>query len=170
MPVTQQRQRGFSLLEVMIAVVIVSIGFLATARMQIEGLRASQSAYFISQANFMVREMSDRMRANPAGVALNAYKDISTSALTSWPQCMNSQTVCTPDEVAAADLAAWSRHLYPPPISEDFIAILPSSDNIVAEGRVEFDATTNTYTIDVVWSERVNGVDAEQILSVQVFP
>jgi len=170
MPIVTKHEEGFSLLEVLIAVVIVSVGFLATARMQIEGLRSSQNAYFVSQANFMVREMTDRMRANPLGIAARSYDAMATSALTSWPACMSAQTLCTPQQIAEADIATWSRHLHPPPGAVDFRALLPSSANIAAEGTVNFDAGTNTFTVSVTWSERINGVDEQQTLSVEMFP
>ena len=48
-----EHQSGVGLLEVLIALIILSFGFLATARMQVEGMRYSQGAYNLSQAKFM---------------------------------------------------------------------------------------------------------------------
>ncbi len=170
MPLNRHQEHGFSLLEVLIAVVVVSVGFLATARMQIEGMRSSQNAYFVSQANFMLREMTDRMRANNDGVADGFYQNVETSSATDWPTCMTAQTQCSAQQVAQADLATWSRHLHPPPSAVGFIPLLPSSAAIEAAGRVDFDAGTNTYTVSVQWSERMGKEDTVQTLSVQVFP
>ena len=176
MPLNKANQRGFSLLEVLIAVVVVSVGFLATARMQIEGLRSSQNAYFLSQATFMMRDMADRMRANPEGISNGDYRGIETSTTTTWPACMTSQTECSATDIATADLASWSRYLHVAPNSVGFIPTLPSSDSIPAKGTVSFDIgdvddiNDDTYTISVFWSERIGTADAEQSLSMKVFP
>jgi len=151
MPLKKINQQGFSLLEVLIAVVVVSIGFLATARMQVEGLRSSQSAYFSSQATLMMRDMADRMRANSNGVTDGHYRNVETSNSTAWPGCIASES-------------------YAPPNAVEFRPTLPSSANIEAKGTVTYDAGANTYTVTVSWSERIEAIDTEQVISMQVFP
>lgn len=59
-----QRQRGFTLLEVMIAVVILSVGLLGMALLQSTSLRAAQTTNERSQATMLVYEMMDMVRAN----------------------------------------------------------------------------------------------------------
>ncbi|MFK7892804.1 MAG: type IV pilus modification protein PilV [Granulosicoccus sp.] len=68
-------ERGIGLIEILIAVVVISIGFLATARMQVDSMRLSQSAYFQTQAAFLASEMIDRMRSNLPGVTSGFYTD-----------------------------------------------------------------------------------------------
>lgn len=171
MSIRKPNQKGFSLLEVLIAVVVVSVGFLATARMQVEGLRSSQNAYFLSQATLMMRDMADRMRANPEGIANGNYRNIATAeGNTLWPGCMEAETVCTAIEISQTDLASWNRYLHPGPNSVNFRPSLPSSDGIEARGVVSYEAGTNTYTVSVFWSEAIEGTDTEQVISMKVFP
>jgi len=173
MPITRHTQDGFSLIEVLIAVVVISVGFLATARMQIESLRGSQGAYFTSQANFMVREMTDRMRANPDGVINGHYNNIVTSAgaAGNTPSCINAETLCSNQEIAEADLAAWSKHLHADNQgASNFIPLLPSGDSIQAAGSINLDGATGVFTVSVSWSEVVRGTEEEQMMSVQVYP
>lgn len=59
-----QRQRGFTLLEVMIAVVILSVGLLGMALLQSTSLRAAQASNERSQATILIYEMMDMVRAN----------------------------------------------------------------------------------------------------------
>ena len=66
------RQYGVGLEEIPITIVVLAIGFLSTANMQIFSMQSSQSAYMESQAYFMVGEMVDRMRTNVEGVKLGA--------------------------------------------------------------------------------------------------
>ncbi len=65
--------RGFSLLEVLIAVVVLSIGLLGLAGLQANGLRGNYSAYLRSQATFYANDIIDRMRANRNNALAGAY-------------------------------------------------------------------------------------------------
>jgi len=163
-------QSGVGLIEVLLAVVVLSLGFLAAAKMQIAGMRSSQNAYFLSQANFMVRDMTDRMRANTTGVLAGHYKDLVTASGTVEQECVTNATQCTPEQLALADRHAWSTYLHEPSGSIDFKPILPSIDAILARGVISFNDTTDVYTISVFWGELHNGTPEEQTLSVQLTP
>lgn len=67
-------QRGFTLIEVLVAVVILAIGLLGLAALQNSGLQGSQEAYLRSQATLLASDLSDRMRANREA-ALNGDYD-----------------------------------------------------------------------------------------------
>lgn len=78
---------GFTLLEVMISSLVLSIGLLGVAGLQITSLKNSDSAYFRSQAALYSYEILDRMRANRDAaiggdydVALTALSDLGTPA------------------------------------------------------------------------------------------
>ncbi|MEH6368551.1 MAG: type IV pilus modification protein PilV, partial [Pseudomonas marincola] len=63
---TLTQQRGFTLIEVLIAVVILSIGLLGMATLMMTSVQASQSAYLRGQASLMVYDFSERTRLNHA--------------------------------------------------------------------------------------------------------
>jgi len=64
------RQLGFSMIEVMVAVVILSTALLALTLLQVISLRGSGSAYSRSEAVVLSYDIADRMRANrPAAIA-----------------------------------------------------------------------------------------------------
>ncbi len=60
---------GFSLLEVMVAVAVLSTALLGLAFLQVLGLRSGNSAYHRSQATVLAYDMGERMRASPADAA-----------------------------------------------------------------------------------------------------
>lgn len=87
---------GFTLLEVLIALVILSIGLLGIAALQGVGLRSSHGAYLTSQASLLAYDMADRIRANPD--EFTQYNGFVTD-------CPND----IPDApLVSADLAGWS--------------------------------------------------------------
>jgi len=165
-----KKQSGVGLVEVLLAVVVLSLGFLAAAKMQIAGMRFSQNAYFLSQANFMVRDMTDRMRANNTGVQQGHYQDRYTAMATAAQACITNGTQCSPEQLANADLHAWSSYLHAPEGAVDFKPILPSMDSIPARGEINYNEITNVYTIKVIWGELHDGAAEEQVLSVQLTP
>lgn len=167
---SRRRQSGIGLLEVLIAVILLSVGFLAAARMQVQGMRFSQSAYTLSQAKFMVLDMTERMRVNRNAMKGEAYKNMSTLSGTSNPACIINETPCTPADIAAADLHAWSQNLYAPDGVTDFTPLLPSSTANPAKGIITYDAAEGAYTVSVQWSEIVDGSDTLKSLAVTVFP
>jgi type IV pilus assembly protein PilV len=68
-----RRSRGFSLLEVMISVGILSVALLGTAGLMAASLRGTNTAYYRSQATILADDMLDRMRTNIAAAKNNAY-------------------------------------------------------------------------------------------------
>lgn len=67
------KDSGFTLLEVLIALLVLSIGLLGLAALQTSGLRANQMASMRTIATQLAYDMTDRMRANPLGVTANQY-------------------------------------------------------------------------------------------------
>ncbi|RTE64359.1 type IV pilus modification protein PilV [Amphritea opalescens] len=97
-----QRQLGFSLIEVMIALVILTIGILGMAKLQVTGIQQNQSAYMRSQANLLAYDIIDRMRVNRD--AIDSYLQVSSG--TAEADCLAS-TGCSETEMAAHDLSEW---------------------------------------------------------------
>lgn len=92
--------RGVGLVEVLVSVLVLSIGLLGIAAMQATALRNSQSSLERSQGIVHVYTILDAMRANPNGVAAGAY---------------NMAMTCTPPSaggsVAASDRSEWITNL-----------------------------------------------------------
>jgi type IV pilus assembly protein PilV len=59
-------QRGFTLTEVLIAVLVLAVGLLGLAGLQLAGMKSNHSAYLRSQATIVAYDLLDRMRADPA--------------------------------------------------------------------------------------------------------
>jgi len=159
---TLSKHRGVGLIEVLIAVVVMSLGFLAAARMQVEGMRFSQSAYYQSQAHFLANDMIDRMRSNIPGVIGGFYNGQSTSSSATKPGCDS----CNPAEVAQLDLFDWSSSLHNNAGVSGFIPALQSSGTAAASGSIT-SLGFERYQIVMTWSEMVNGTEEAKTLQIR---
>ena len=80
-------QKGFTLVEVLVALVILSIGLLGVAGMQISGMKGNHNAFLRSQAQQYAYEMLDMMRANrDAATADQAATDAAFNAAPNYPK------------------------------------------------------------------------------------
>lgn len=82
MPIRLQsphRQAGLSLLEVLIATVVLSAGLLGLAGLQIAGMKTTHNSYQMQQATWIVYDLLERMRANKQAAENDAYAVDSSS-------------------------------------------------------------------------------------------
>jgi type IV pilus assembly protein PilV len=128
-----RHDRGFSLIEVLVALVVLSVGLLGLAALQSTSAQFNASAYSRSQATILAYDMADRVRANRQVALGGAYTSAYPGVL---PAC-NSAVAGT---VAQQDLGAWRRAL---------VCSLPNGN-----GAVAFDAGTQVLTISVRWDSR----------------
>lgn len=90
-----QRQAGFSLIEVMVAALVLSIGLIGLAGLQAVSLRQNQSAFMRSQVSAMVYDLADRMRANISGASSNFYSPSMAGVTDNW----SSTAGCSPQQI-----------------------------------------------------------------------
>lgn len=126
---------GFTLLEVLIAVVVLSIGLLGLAGLQTTGLRNNQDAYARTVATTLANDMADRIRANMAGFNAGNYNN--AAALTA--SC-ETNSGCTPQQMAQNDTARWNQAL----------SALPNGQGMVA-------TNAGIVTVTVMWDNSRSG-------------
>ncbi len=144
------RHKGFTLVEVLVALVVMSVGMLGIAALYLEGLRAGRTALYRTTAVNLAADMADRIRANRnAGIAYAGTGPGADSA------CVNGPVDCTAEQLADDDWFSWSNQLD---------AQLPNG----ASGEVEIvGAAPATYTITVAWPEIGQEEPATYTLSLQ---
>lgn len=105
------KQRGVTLIEVLISGFIISVGLLGIAGLQTASIKESLDTAQSSQATWLVNELVERMRANPDGQATGYNRTIQTGNCPTTPvkQCAdtassNADTDCTADQMAAYDV------------------------------------------------------------------
>jgi len=101
--------RGFTLLEVLVALAIVAIGMLGSVALVIEGLRGSRDALLQTAATTLAADLGDRIRTNRAGGSAYALAEDAVLG----PPATTCVVVgeCTAPDVAALDLYEWQREV-----------------------------------------------------------
>lgn len=123
-------QSGFTLLEVMIALVIFSIGLLGLAGLQAVSLQNNQSAYTRTMATLLASDMGDRIRNNSG----TDY----TAATATNKNCTSTTATCSKLDMAQDDRFQWN-------------AEIASSGLTSAVGFISLSGTR--YTISIGWDE-----------------
>lgn len=110
----RRRQQGASLIEVMVAVVILTLGLLSMAALHATAMRYSKMAEFRTTATQLAEDLSDRMRANARGVRNGNYVRAvawNGSLQPQTPPPITCTSTCSDDaaaqQVAANDLQQW---------------------------------------------------------------
>lgn len=127
----RRRAGGFTLVEVLVALLVLSIGLLGLAGLQLSGLQGNHSAYLRSQVSVLAYDMIDRMRAN-RGAAMNGDYDLVFDEASDLPDTSGSPTQ------AEIDLADWGDRV---------LNMLPGS-----QASVDIDGN-NIVTVSVQWDD-----------------
>jgi type IV pilus assembly protein PilV len=97
------KNRGFSLLEVMIALFVLSVGMLGSTAMMLRGQTEATKTNYSSTATQLASTMAEMMRSNITGVNAGAYNSLDSSVAD--PACISSG--CSAAEIAAYDGYIW---------------------------------------------------------------
>lgn len=144
-PPSLHPQQGVSLIEVLVAILVIALGILTMLAMQINSTKLTKTSEMRAMGALLVGDLADRMRANRAGFADNKYAFTESAnepkALTS---CTGKAANCTPEQMAQQDLAEWLTNIR---------FNLPSGTARVSP--VDADATLGKSGVDVwlIWIE-----------------
>lgn len=142
-------ERGFSLLEVLIALLILSVGLLGIAGLQTFSLRFNHQSYERTQATLLISDIYERIMANPDAARAGAYDSVSESALassfTGYGSCATTGCATTSD-LATYDIYLWKSAI------ENTRTLAQGSGSI---RRVvdPADPSAHVYDIRVLWVE-----------------
>jgi type IV pilus assembly protein PilV len=147
---TRRRQTGYTLIEVLIAALVLSVGVLGIAGLQITSLKNLQTSNHTGIAAMLANGIADRMWVNQAQVLLDRY--VHAAAPTSPPNC--TFAVCSTQQLATFDINEWQQQItgYTRPDGTEIPGVLPGGAGAIA--RI---GTTRSYTISLRWDDDRSG-------------
>lgn len=126
------KQSGFTMLEVLVALLVLAIGLLGLAGLMASSMRNNLSASHRTQATWMAYDIIDRMRANREGAVTGDY----ATPMGAGAVCSAAVPAGT---VSAQDIAAWKNQL---------ACSLPAGN-----GSIDVNAGTRAATILIQWND-----------------
>lgn len=140
-------ERGFSMIEVLVTLMVVSLALLGTAGLQAHSMRLNQGGQYRSLAVFLAADLAERMEANRVGALAGNYElPITTGAAflvgTTAPSSACVSNPCSPVALANFDLSNW----------QSLVAkSLPQSSWSVVQTT---NGARNDFTITIGWIDR----------------
>lgn len=150
------RQRGITMVESLVALVVISVGMLGIAGLYLSSLQASRTAKLRSHAVELTSSIADRIRANR-----DAVTDYNLAA-DGTPTAVDCETkICTARQIAQDDLATWL---------SDVRAVLPGADAVTGTVTVTDRAApeSDNYVIAVTWREANSDIDFSYSVSLNI--
>lgn len=144
-----QRQSGLNLVEILVAALILSVGLLSLAGLQVASLKSTQNATQKQQVSFMIHELFERMRANRDAVINGDYNTTAVDCSAGLTKSCTASTVCT-----AADIATYD--LFTVQCGENSTSAINSGVGAqLINGSFSVDCTGVNCNVSFTWTERV---------------
>lgn len=139
-PPFAHRQRGFNLLEVMVAMFVLAFGLLGLAALQVQTLRSNYSAMLRTQATFLAIDVTERIRAAGTHTGNTGTCAAPAGVLVGWCANVTSQL----GETAEADVSVNGNRITVSVSWVDDRGCIRKSGGDCGDdgGRIDFDHTT----------------------------
>jgi len=176
-------QGGFTMIEVLIAVLVLSIGLLGLAGLQAASLRNNHSAYLRSQATILAYGIADRMRANavrshvlPPALGGGCGVDAGTSGPCSYDNGSASAVSscnlggCPPANMAQNDLYEWETTLTRELPNGKGVVCLDSSPDDGTPAAPACSGGGDVYAIKIWWTDSRDAAAPPQLFATAFRP
>lgn len=154
----RKRMAGISMVEALVALVVISVGMLGIASLYLASIKAGRTANLRVQAVNLVADMTDRIRANKRGQV--AYDSAGYGGAPAAQAC--AAVTCTPAQIAENDLSVW------------FASIGDALRNLGATGTVNYFAPgvvpNHRYQVAINWREAGEDADSTYAVFVELQP
>lgn len=147
-PISAQQQRGITLIESLIALVVAALGVLGVVGVQMRTLTDTTTTVRRAQAIQLIEDLGERLRVNPNALSNpSAYISAFTDTPTAAKDC--SSAACSRTELANYDLSTWKTAVS---------KLLPLGQASIFDASAETD-NTNRRQLGVMISWRENERD-----------
>lgn len=152
------------MIEVLVSVLLLSVGLIGVAGLQAASLNNNQSSFMRSQATALVYDLADRMRSNVPGANAAFYNPGSAAKNTG---CV-STSGCTPQQMAQHDIAEWRASLANYlPLAEGFVCVDSTPNDGSSAAAHGCDGSGTQFVIKVWWDDNRDGTITTTALNVE---
>ena len=152
--ISLRRQKGISLIEVLVSTLILAIGLVGVAGLQAFALKNNQSAQMRSQASALAYDLADRMRGNVAAANAGMYNPATASEQSS---CRTS-TGCAMGEMAQDEMQRWIDDVEDTlPMGEGWVCIDSTPNDGSGDGNPQCDGNGTRFTVKLWWDDDYDG-------------
>ena len=133
------QQQGFSMIEVLVSLLVLSIGLLGLVSLQTLGIRYAYNSYQGTQATLLAYDIIDLMRANKVALSAGEFSNVATTDMyTTATDCFAS--ACSPQQLAQHDLRQWKTSIQ--------LNLGPDATGAIVA------TAANHYTVTINWREQ----------------
>ena len=164
---TARREQGVSIIEVVLASLLLSLGLMGLVRTQTESLNSANTAYNRVLAAVVADSLVEKMRVNRAG-ALNLDYNFDSTASTASVNCFGPGNACDSADLAIYDLFEWSANFKTVfPSQTAFKPLLLGATATVVGSQV---SGVVSYVITITWPENPlpNGTVQNEVHTINV--
>jgi type IV pilus assembly protein PilV len=169
MKVLPYTNNGFSLIEVLITLIVISVGVMGLTGLKVLAIKGTNTSHYRHEASLLMMDLADRMRANLDGVNAGNYQAI-TAVDNTEPSKRCDDSVCSAEELATFDKYS---------IAERLSKTMPDSAlTISCSGACNTVGTSKQiHDLRIIWKERkeksedmTNGEFNERSISLAIIP
>ncbi len=148
---------GFTLIEVLVALLVLGIGLLGLAMLQTTGLRFNTNSYSRTQGTYLAYDVIEKMRANVAAFNSGNYDiadaTVANNAIATYATCKSSScacdtSACTASALAQYDLGQWYDQ------QDRMMPGVKDASNLSPSVRATIVRVANKATVTVYWLEQ----------------
>jgi type IV pilus assembly protein PilV len=155
----KQSGAGFTMLEVLIAIVVIAFGLLGVAGLQVLALKNNQSASYRLIATTLANDMIDRVKTNAVGADQGHYDRAAPNAYTTQVAACLSAAGCSPAQLAENDRFEWAQLVAAAlPGGQGIVCIDSTPDDGVNAAAPECDGAPNSplFAVKIWWTDDRN--------------
>lgn len=146
---------GFTMIEVLVTVVILSVGILAAAMLQLKGMQYASESSFRTQAAYIAQEVVDRIRSDTANPN-TTYEDIECYTLSAAVECRKAGTTITGADINELDILGWGdRVTRSHPLGR--VRVCHGAVTTNTTGSFVCDQAGDVWTVTIMWDEGRSG-------------
>jgi type IV pilus assembly protein PilV len=144
--------RGFLLIEVLVSIVIISIGLLGMAGLHAVAMARGNSSLIRSKATELGYAMADRIRVNLIASSAGAYSSLTPGSGLTDPGCISVN--CTPAQLAVSDYLEWSAEVASSLPQGAGVVCIDSTPDDGTPAAPACDGNGSVLVVKVFWSEK----------------